>query len=109
MELVDSYGRIGERIVGAKGDRNHTGTSTKSSNLNRWSTQSLNLQPMNIHICAGLRPPFAYAAYVQLGHHVGPQQLEQRQFQKLLPVHVLLAGVSFLASVGEEVPSFPGT
>jgi hypothetical protein len=30
---------------------------------------------------------------VQLGLHVGPKQVEQRLFQKLLPVCVLLAGL----------------
>jgi hypothetical protein len=33
MELGDSYGRIGGRIVGPEGDRNSTGRPTESTNL----------------------------------------------------------------------------
>ena len=43
---------------------------------------------------------------MQLGVHVGPEQLECELSQKLLPVcgNVLLAGLPCLASVGEDVP-----
>ena len=48
---------------------------------------------------------------MQLGLHVGPEQLEQGLSQKLLPYvgYVLLAGLPCLASVGEEVPSIKET
>jgi hypothetical protein len=36
MELGDSYGRIGGRIVGSEGDRNSTGRPTESTNLYPW-------------------------------------------------------------------------
>jgi hypothetical protein len=49
IELVDSYGRIGERITGPEGDRNSTGRPTESTNLDSWDSQSLNHEPKNIH------------------------------------------------------------
>ena len=61
---------------------------------------------------AGPKPPCTYLIDVQLGLHAGPEQLEQWQSQKLLPVHGicgLLAGPPCLASVGEEVPSLTET
>jgi hypothetical protein len=36
MELGDSYGRIGRRVAGPKGDRNSTGRPTESTNLDPW-------------------------------------------------------------------------
>jgi hypothetical protein len=33
MELGDSYGRIGRRIAGLKGNRNSTGRPTESNNM----------------------------------------------------------------------------
>jgi hypothetical protein len=53
-------------------------------------------------------PPLKYVADVQLGLHVGPEQLEMRLSQKLSPVcgYVLLAGLPCLDSVGEEAPTF---
>lgn len=55
---------------------------------------------------AGLRP-LAHGADVQLGHHVGPKQLEQGLFQKhLLPVgYDLPAELPCLISVGKDAPS----
>jgi hypothetical protein len=38
MELGDSYGRIGGRIVGFGGDRNSTGRPKESTKLNLWSS-----------------------------------------------------------------------
>ena len=49
MELGDSYGRIGGRIVGPEGDTNSTGIPTESTNLDPWGSQSLNHLPKNIH------------------------------------------------------------
>ena len=49
MELGDSYGRIGGRIVGPKVDRNSAGRPAESTNLNAWGSQSLNHQPKNIY------------------------------------------------------------
>jgi hypothetical protein len=39
MELRDSYGRIGGRIVVPKGDRNSTGRPTESANLDPWLSE----------------------------------------------------------------------
>ena len=47
MELGDTYGRTGERIVGPH--RNFTGRPTESTNLDPWGSQKLNHQPKNIH------------------------------------------------------------
>ena len=58
------------------------------------------------------RPSCLYVADVQLGLHVGPKQLEQGLSQKLLSVcetGMYVAGLSCLASVGENVPSPTGT
>jgi hypothetical protein len=85
MELKDVYERIGGWIADPQGDRNSTGRPTESTNLDSWSCQILNHQPKNIHI--GPRPPHSYAAYVQLGLHVGPEQLECGIYQKLLSIH----------------------
>jgi hypothetical protein len=57
---------------------------TASTNLDPWRSQSLNHQPKSIH---GPRPPSTHVADFQLCLHVGPEQLEQRLSQKLLPVH----------------------
>jgi hypothetical protein len=46
---LDTYGRIGRRIVGPKKNRNSTGTPKESTNLDPWGSQSLNHQPTNIH------------------------------------------------------------
>jgi len=51
--------------------------------------------------------PLPHVAAVQLGLHVGPEQLE-RGYPKscyLSVGYVLLAGLPCLASVGEDVPS----
>jgi hypothetical protein len=76
MKLGDSYGRIGGRIVGAKGDRNSTGRPTELTNLGPWGPQSLNHQPKTIH-------RLDLDLLEQLGLHVGPEHLEQGQSQKL--------------------------
>jgi hypothetical protein len=49
MELGDSYGRIGGRIAGPKGDRNFTGRPTESTNLEPWGSQSLNHQRKDVY------------------------------------------------------------
>jgi hypothetical protein len=48
MELGDSYGIRGGWIAGHKGDRNSTGRSTESINMNSIHSQTLNHQPKNI-------------------------------------------------------------
>jgi hypothetical protein len=45
---------------------------------------------------------------VQLGHHVGPEQLEQGLYSKVYMGNILLAGLPCLASVGEDVASPAG-
>ena len=49
MELGDSYGKVGKRIVGPEGDRNSTGRPTESTNLDSWVSQNLSHQPNNTH------------------------------------------------------------
>jgi hypothetical protein len=49
MELGDSYGRLGGRIVGPEGDRNSTGKPTESTNQGPWGSQRLTYQPKNIY------------------------------------------------------------
>jgi len=49
MELGNSYGRIGGRIVGPEGDRNSTGRPTETTNLDPWGSQILIHEPKNIH------------------------------------------------------------
>ena len=63
---------------------------------NHWSKEHTGAEP---------RPPCTYVADVQLGLHVGPEQLEQGLSQKLLPDYVLLAGLPCLASVAEDASS----
>jgi hypothetical protein len=53
MELGDSYGRIGGRIVGPERDRNSTGRLTELTNMDPWrpseiksSTKELDLGPL---------------------------------------------------------------
>jgi hypothetical protein len=48
-ELGDSYGRVGGRIAGPKGDWNSTRRPAESTNLDPWQSQSLNHQPKSIH------------------------------------------------------------
>jgi hypothetical protein len=50
MELEDSYGIIGRRIIGPEGDRNLTGRSTESINLEPCRSQRLIHQPNNIDV-----------------------------------------------------------
>jgi hypothetical protein len=46
---------------------------------------------------------------MQLGLHVGPEQLEQGLSQKLLPyLGYVLAGLPCLASLGDDVPRVEG-
>jgi hypothetical protein len=47
-DLEETYDRRGERIA-SPGDRNPTGRSTTSTNLDLWSSHTLNHQPKNIH------------------------------------------------------------
>ena len=84
MEPGDSCGRRGGETAGPKGERNSTGRPTESTNQDPWGSES---EPTNqAHTRAGPRPPRPHVADVQLGHHVGPGQLERRLSQKLLPV-----------------------
>jgi hypothetical protein len=49
MELGDSDGRIGGRIVDFKGDRNSTGRPTQWTIEDPWGSPNLNHQSKNIH------------------------------------------------------------
>lgn len=49
MELENSYGKVGRRIVGIERDGNYIGRSTKSTSLDSWGYQRLNHQPKSIH------------------------------------------------------------
>jgi hypothetical protein len=90
-----------------------TGGPTTSTNLRGLEASRLQdtEPPTKEHTRGETRPPCTYVADVQFGLHVGPKQLKQGLSQKLLPVrgYVLLAGLSCLASVGEDVPSFTET
>jgi hypothetical protein len=60
----------------------------------------------------GPRPPPTYVADVQLGLHVGPEQLGVGAYPKSSYLHreyVLLAGLPCSHSVGEEAPSLSET
>jgi hypothetical protein len=71
MELVDSYGRVGGKIVSPKGDRNSTGRLTKSINLDPWVCKRLNHQRKNIY-ALDLSPPPTYVVDVEFELLVGP-------------------------------------
>ena len=85
MEVGDSYGRVGERTQGPKGDRNSTGRATESTNLDSWGLPETE-PPIKEHTWAGPRPPYpspcTYVADVQLGLRVGPKQLERGAIPK---------------------------
>ena len=66
MEFGDSYGRLGGRIEGPKGDRNTIQRLTKSTKLDSWDL-SENEAPTKVHTWAG-----TYAADMQFSLHVGP-------------------------------------
>jgi hypothetical protein len=57
----------------------------ESTNLHPWGL-SESQPPTKDHAQAGPRPPHTYVADVQLGLHVGPEQLELGLSQKLLPL-----------------------
>ena len=56
---------------------------------------------------AGPRPPHTYVADVQLGLHVGPEQLEWGYPKSCCPYigYVLLAELPCVVSVEQDVPS----
>jgi hypothetical protein len=107
IETEDSYRRNGGRIVGPEGNRNSIGRPTESTNLDPWGSESE--PPTKEHTQAGPRSPHTYVADVQLDLLVGPEQLEWG-YPKSCCLHVgyiLLVGLPFLDSVGEEVPRGP--
>ena len=69
MELGDSYGRTGGRIVGPKEDKNHTARKVNSGPL--WLPESES--PTKEHTWAGTRPPHSSVADLQFNLHVGPE------------------------------------
>ena len=77
MELRDSYGRIGGRIVDRKGDRKELHRKTNRVNQPGPLGFSEFGPPTKEHTQAEPRPPCTYVADVQLSFHVGPKQLEQ--------------------------------
>ena len=107
-ELGNSYRRIGGRIASPKGDKNYTGRPTEFTKLDPWGSPSLNNQPKNIHK-PDLGPPGSYVADVRSLSFVWVLNNwnEWGLSQRLLPVVgcVLLAGLPFLASGGEEMLS----
>jgi hypothetical protein len=71
MEHGDSYGRIGGRIVAQE----VIGTPQESTNPDFCKdSQGLNHQPKSLHQLP--RPPHTYVTDMQLGIHVGPEQLD---------------------------------
>jgi hypothetical protein len=58
---------------------------------------------------AGPKPPCTYLIDVQLGLHAGPEQLEQWQSQKLLPVHgICSSSWAALSGLSERGSAFLG-
>jgi hypothetical protein len=76
MEIRDSYGRIGGRITGLEGDRNQPENQQSQPGFSG---------PKE-HTQAGLKSP-EHIYNVQIGLHMGLEQLEWGLSQKLLPVH----------------------
>ena len=70
--------------MGTEGDSKSRERPTKSTNLYCSGSQRLNHHPKNIW--GGSRPPHTYIADVQLGLHMGPEQLKLRLSQNVLPV-----------------------
>ena len=68
-----------------KGDRHATGIPTESTNLDSWEFSESEL-PAKELTWARPRSPQTYVTHVQLGLHVGPEQLERGLYKKLLPV-----------------------
>jgi hypothetical protein len=92
---------LGEELWAPK----EIGRPTESTNLGPWGTKETE-PPSKEHIETGPRPrypspqpPHTHTADVQLGLHVGPEQLEQELSQKLLMTvgYALLAGLLCLA------------
>ena len=101
MEPRESRGRAGERIEEPGEDGNATGRPTESTNLNSGGSQKMNHQPKSIH---GL----------DLGPLAHMEQMCSLVFNWngcypksccLSVGYILLAGLSCLASVGEDAPS----
>jgi hypothetical protein len=109
MERGNSYGRMEGRIAGSKGDRNSTGRPTVSTNLDPWGSQSLNHQLKSIH-----EQDLGLSAHMEMCSLVFMWVLNNwnRDYPKsccLSIGYVLLAGLPFLVSVGEEAPSLTET
>ena len=66
-------------------DRSVTERPTETIILDPWGSESE--PPPKVHTGAEPRPPHTYVADVQLGFHVGSEQLKRRISQKLIPVH----------------------
>ena len=87
-----------------------------NSCLPPWSLHHSQQQRAQQHIktaccvrCSSKQPLPTDVTDVQLGLHVGPEQLEQGLSLKLLPILGILAGLPCLTSKGEEAPSLPET
>jgi hypothetical protein len=115
IELGNSYGRVGGRILDSEGDKNSTERPTESTNLDPCDSQRLNQQAKKIykldldlpHICNLVFLWFLNnVADMQLGLHVGPGQLERGLLQSccLSVRYILLAELPCLASVRENGP-----
>jgi hypothetical protein len=55
-EVRDSYGKVGKRIEGPKGNRNSKGKPTESNNLNSWELSEPELS-IKEHMQAGPSTP----------------------------------------------------
>jgi hypothetical protein len=80
VELGDSYVKTGGRIAGPKGI-GIPQEEQESTNLDPCGPQRLNHQPKNIH---GLDLGHPHICRRYAGLHVGPEQLEQGLFQKVV-------------------------
>lgn len=100
-EAWDSYGRIGGKIMAPKG----IGTPEGSTNLDpRGCSQSLNLQPKNIRwLDLGLPAPMEQMCSLTFMRVLSNWNGGCPKSCGLYVGYVLLAGLSCLASEGEDV------
>jgi hypothetical protein len=95
--------KLGGRIVEAKGDKDSTARPTESTNLELWGSYYLNHQPKNIHRL-DLGQPAHMLPICSLTFTVLNNWSEGYTKRCWLYVgYVLLAGLTSLPSVGEEV------
>jgi hypothetical protein len=91
--------------VGPEENRNSTRRPTEATNLDWLQFSETNSQTKEINRLDQPPPyPCTCVADMQLGLHVGPEQLEWRLSQKLLPVCRIYSSswIAYLASMGDK-------